>query len=221
MQVGRGQRLGDHEGSAFSEMTVEDLLEVWLPQLAGPGPAHAHAAAARSAQRALYSTRQGSWPGCNCRLLRLAGRACDPAGAQPACLLTRRVPARVPACAWAQVVRRLPPEASAVKAIGQGLYYFDSGALAALLKELNKSGHVRRAQEVRTLQLRQRCRSVPASARRLPALWLLGSCRRGRYPPTLLCPPPLPPAAPAPTRSSLTGCAAWTTPTTSTRCATP
>lgn len=47
-----------------------------------------------------------------------------------------------------QVVRRLPPEASAVKAIGQALYYFDSGALAALLKELNKSGHVRRAQEV-------------------------------------------------------------------------
>ena len=71
--MGRGQRLGDHEGVAFSEMTVEDLLEV---------------------------------------------------------------------------VRRLPPEASAVKAIGQGLYFFDSGALAALLKELNKSGHVRRAQEV-------------------------------------------------------------------------
>jgi pentatricopeptide repeat domain-containing protein 1 len=47
------------------------------------------------------------------------------------------------------VVRRLPPEASAVKAINQGLYYLDSGALAALLKELNKSGHVRRAQEVR------------------------------------------------------------------------
>jgi hypothetical protein len=47
-----------------------------------------------------------------------------------------------------EVVRRLPPEASAVKAIGQGLYFFDSGALAALLKELNKSGHVRRAQEV-------------------------------------------------------------------------
>lgn len=47
-----------------------------------------------------------------------------------------------------QVVRRLPPEASAVKAVGQALYYFDSGALSALLKELNKSGHVRRAQEV-------------------------------------------------------------------------
>lgn len=47
------------------------------------------------------------------------------------------------------MVRRLPPEASAVKAVGQALYYFDSGALAALLKELNKSGHVRRAQEVR------------------------------------------------------------------------
>ncbi|KAL4422946.1 hypothetical protein ABPG75_009143 [Micractinium tetrahymenae] len=73
-QVGRGGKLGDHEGGvAFSEMTVEDLLEV---------------------------------------------------------------------------VRRLPPEASAVKAIGQALYYFDSGALAALLKELNKSGHVRRAQEI-------------------------------------------------------------------------
>jgi hypothetical protein len=30
----------------------------------------------------------------------------------------------------------------------QGLYYLDSGALAALLKELNKSGHSRRAQEL-------------------------------------------------------------------------
>jgi hypothetical protein len=72
-QVNRGQKLGEHDGSGFGEMTVEDLLEV---------------------------------------------------------------------------VRRLPPEASAVKAVGQALYYFDSGALAALLKELNKSGHVRRAQEI-------------------------------------------------------------------------
>eukprot|EP00887_Chlorella_sp_A99_P000227 scaffold13.g227.t1 len=46
------------------------------------------------------------------------------------------------------VVRRLPPEASAVRAISQGLYFLDSGALAALLKELNKSGHSRRAAEV-------------------------------------------------------------------------
>ena len=45
-----------------------------------------------------------------------------------------------------EVVRRLPPEASAVRAISQGLYYLDPGALAALLKELNKSGHTRRAQ---------------------------------------------------------------------------
>lgn len=47
-----------------------------------------------------------------------------------------------------EVVRHLPPEASAVKAVAQGLYFLDSGALAALLKELNKAGHSRRAQEI-------------------------------------------------------------------------
>ncbi len=47
-----------------------------------------------------------------------------------------------------EVVRRLPAEASAVQAVGQGLYSLDSGALAALLKELNKAGLARRAQEV-------------------------------------------------------------------------
>ncbi len=47
-----------------------------------------------------------------------------------------------------EIVRRLPAEASAVQAVAQGLYSLDSGALAALLKELNKAGHARRAQEV-------------------------------------------------------------------------
>lgn len=47
-----------------------------------------------------------------------------------------------------EVVRHLPPEASAIRAIAHGLYALDSGALAALLKELNKGGHSRRAQEI-------------------------------------------------------------------------
>lgn len=47
-----------------------------------------------------------------------------------------------------EVVRRLPADASAVQAVAQGLYSLDSGALAALLKELNKAGHARRAQEI-------------------------------------------------------------------------
>lgn len=47
-----------------------------------------------------------------------------------------------------QVVRGLAPDASAIAAISQGLYYLDSGALAALLKELAKSGHGKRAMEV-------------------------------------------------------------------------
>ena len=47
-----------------------------------------------------------------------------------------------------EVVRHLPAEASAVQAVAHGLYCLDSGALAALLKELNKAGHARRAQEI-------------------------------------------------------------------------
>ena len=47
-----------------------------------------------------------------------------------------------------EVVRHLPPESSAVKAVACGLYSLDSGALAALLKELNKAGQARRAQEI-------------------------------------------------------------------------
>lgn len=47
-----------------------------------------------------------------------------------------------------EIVRKLPPDASAVKAVLPGLRFIDSGALAALLKELNKSGHSRRAQEI-------------------------------------------------------------------------
>lgn len=46
------------------------------------------------------------------------------------------------------IVCQLPPEASAAKAVARGLYFLDSGALAALLKELNKAGHSRRAQEI-------------------------------------------------------------------------
>lgn len=47
-----------------------------------------------------------------------------------------------------EVVRLLRPEASAVNAVAEGLLCLDSGALAALLKELNKAGHAVRAQEI-------------------------------------------------------------------------
>lgn len=39
-----------------------------------------------------------------------------------------------------RIVRSLPPEESAVAAVSRGLYYLDSRALAALLKELHKVG---------------------------------------------------------------------------------
>jgi pentatricopeptide repeat protein len=39
-----------------------------------------------------------------------------------------------------RIIRSLPPGTSAVKAISQGLYYLDSRALAALLKDLAKTG---------------------------------------------------------------------------------
>ena len=66
MQVGRGQKLGDTNGSLeFADMTVEDLLHI---------------------------------------------------------------------------IRNLSPEESAVAAVSRGLYYLDSRALAALLKELHKAG---------------------------------------------------------------------------------
>ena len=65
-QVGRGQKLGEPNGSLeFADMTVEDLLHI---------------------------------------------------------------------------IRNLPPEESAVSAVSRGLYYLDSRALAALLKELHKAG---------------------------------------------------------------------------------
>ena len=37
-----------------------------------------------------------------------------------------------------RIVRGLPPEESAINAVARGLYYLDSRALAALLKELAK-----------------------------------------------------------------------------------
>ena len=40
----------------------------------------------------------------------------------------------------AQVLHNLSPEDSAVAAISKGLFYLDSRALAALLKELHKVG---------------------------------------------------------------------------------
>lgn len=143
-----------------------------------------------------------------------------------------------------QVVRRLPPEASAVKSIGQALYYFDSGALAALLKELNKSGHVRRAQEVgaaqpragqghssRTAGRRERRASLDgghAMLARPPALaaWRAragsGTVLMAPGRPRMLTPtfPSQPPPLPASACRSLTGCAAWTTATICTPCAT-
>lgn len=39
-----------------------------------------------------------------------------------------------------RIVRSLPPEESAVAAVSRGLFYLDSRALAALLKELAKVG---------------------------------------------------------------------------------
>lgn len=39
-----------------------------------------------------------------------------------------------------RIVRNLPPEESAIQAVSRGLYYLDSRALAAMLKELHKVG---------------------------------------------------------------------------------
>ena len=50
-----------------------------------------------------------------------------------------------------RIVRQLPPEESAVSAVSRGLYYLDSRALAALLKELHKVG------------LSNRCAAVPST----------------------------------------------------------
>lgn len=47
-----------------------------------------------------------------------------------------------------KLIRNLPPEASAVDTVGQGLYYLDSRALSALLKELSKCGLGYRANEL-------------------------------------------------------------------------
>ena len=47
-----------------------------------------------------------------------------------------------------EIVTHLPADASAIQTVAHGLYSLDSGALAALLKELNKAGHARRAQEI-------------------------------------------------------------------------
>ncbi|CAL5229689.1 g13058 [Coccomyxa viridis] len=47
-----------------------------------------------------------------------------------------------------RIVRSLPPEESAVAAVSRGLFYLDSRALAALLKELHKVGLSNRASEL-------------------------------------------------------------------------
>ena len=47
-----------------------------------------------------------------------------------------------------RLVRVLPPDASAVAAVREGLCGLDSGALAALLKELAKGGLGKRAIEI-------------------------------------------------------------------------
>lgn len=39
-----------------------------------------------------------------------------------------------------RIIRNLPQDESAVQAVSRGLYYLDSRALAALLKELHKLG---------------------------------------------------------------------------------
>ena len=45
-------------------------------------------------------------------------------------------------------VMKLAPQESAVEAVQQGLAYLDSSALAALLKELAKQGHIKRSVEI-------------------------------------------------------------------------
>jgi len=58
-----------------------------------------------------------------------------------------------------RIVRGLPPEESAVNAVARGLYYLDSRALAALLKELAKVG----------------CTSVPSEVYNFPLSLVYGS----------------------------------------------
>lgn len=69
-----------------------------------------------------------------------------------------------------RIVRSLPPEESAVAAVSRGLYYLDSRALAALLKELHKVG------------LSNRCARGPAKS---PHLCLVHA--RARAPHGYLC----------------------------------
>ncbi|KAG2432945.1 hypothetical protein HXX76_008673 [Chlamydomonas incerta] len=47
-----------------------------------------------------------------------------------------------------KIVLKLAPQESAVEAIKQGLFYLDSSAMAALLKELAKQGYLKRAVEI-------------------------------------------------------------------------
>eukprot|EP00195_Chlamydomonas_chlamydogama_P002941 CAMPEP_0202920168 /NCGR_PEP_ID=MMETSP1392-20130828/76710_1 /ASSEMBLY_ACC=CAM_ASM_000868 /TAXON_ID=225041 /ORGANISM="Chlamydomonas chlamydogama, Strain SAG 11-48b" /LENGTH=991 /DNA_ID=CAMNT_0049613653 /DNA_START=44 /DNA_END=3019 /DNA_ORIENTATION=+ len=47
-----------------------------------------------------------------------------------------------------RIIMRLAPQDSSIEAIEQGLYYLDSSALAALLKELAKQGHIKRSVEI-------------------------------------------------------------------------
>ncbi|PNH11429.1 hypothetical protein TSOC_001797, partial [Tetrabaena socialis] len=47
-----------------------------------------------------------------------------------------------------KITLKLAPQESAVDAIKQGLYYLDSSAMAALLKELAKQGYLKRAVEI-------------------------------------------------------------------------
>lgn len=47
-----------------------------------------------------------------------------------------------------RIIRNLSPDESAVKSVSQGLYYLDSRAVAALLKELAKCGLSNRSQEL-------------------------------------------------------------------------
>lgn len=47
-----------------------------------------------------------------------------------------------------RIVMKLAPQESAIDAVEQGLYYLDSSAMAALLKELAKQGNVKRSVEI-------------------------------------------------------------------------
>lgn len=184
-QVGRGQKLGDSDNIPFSEMTVEDLLEIVrrlppeasavkaIAQVRTRGRGHGLAWSRRARRGGLtWRGLQGANP------RRRSGSRAVAGGAGS----VRSSHAAPHALALAHVT--LAPTPPGRSPTPQGLYFFDSGALAALLKELNKSGHARRAQEVRPA----RGPGLHALPRALPRALPLaghGACWKGLGAPVL------------------------------------